>query len=161
VPTICEIERTPMKCHPRRGPEKTIWPKAHPNRSEVRSSKQPPNHKHPQSLVQQRHTPEDQESHRNNRQPRRRPPPHEHLHAKHSATNATSRDRNSLKMCKIQKRRSRQSLKMSWHTFVKRMSPYDSCRNSWLEERQWRKELRPCSNKSNKKEQLRQSCREQ
>jgi hypothetical protein len=62
---------------------------------------------------------------------------------------------------KIRKRRSKQSSKTSWHASIKRMSTCDSCRNSWPGERQWRKELRPCNNKSNKDEQLRQSCSEQ
>jgi hypothetical protein len=52
--TVCEFERTPMKYHPRRGMKKTIRLKAHPKRSEVKSLKQPPNHKYLQSPVQQR-----------------------------------------------------------------------------------------------------------
>jgi hypothetical protein len=61
-PIFCESERIPMKCHPRRGLEKSFQPKAHPKRREVRSSKQPkqpPSRKHPQSHVQQRQKPED------------------------------------------------------------------------------------------------------
>jgi hypothetical protein len=44
---------------------------------------------------------------------------------------------------------------------TRRMSACDSCRESWLGERQWRKDPRSCSSRSNKKVQLKQSCSEQ
>jgi hypothetical protein len=59
--TIYELERTPIKCHPKRDLGRNFWPKAHPKRLEVKSSpplKQPskphtypkqPIHNHPQS----------------------------------------------------------------------------------------------------------------
>jgi hypothetical protein len=59
------------------------------------------------------------------------------------------------------KRRSKQSSRMSWHAFTKKMSTCDSCRSGWPEERQWPREPRLCSNRSNKKERPRQSCNEQ
>jgi hypothetical protein len=38
VPTICELERTPTKCHPKWDLGRNFRPKAHPKRSEVKFS---------------------------------------------------------------------------------------------------------------------------
>jgi hypothetical protein len=70
---VCELERTPVRCHPRRGLEKSFHSKVHPKWPEARCTKQPKqplSYKHPQSLVQQPQKPKDLRSHWNNHQPK-------------------------------------------------------------------------------------------
>jgi hypothetical protein len=40
VPTVCELERTPTKCHLKRKLGTNFWPKDHLKRQEVKSSPQ-------------------------------------------------------------------------------------------------------------------------
>jgi hypothetical protein len=98
LPTVCELERTPVECHTRRNPERSFQLKAHPKQPENKSQpplKQPPKphtyckhstYNHPQASIQHPQTRQDI------RQPKRRCSPwtlllqtpclHTHLHHK-------------------------------------------------------------------------------
>jgi hypothetical protein len=62
---------------------------------------------------------------------------------------------------KIQKKRMKQSSKMKWCFFARRMSAWDSCKSTWLGKKWWWKDLRSCSSRLRKKEQLKRSYSEQ
>jgi hypothetical protein len=131
VPTVCDFDRTPTKCHPKRGLGRSFQSKAlkRPEVTSLNQPKQPPNHKKSQSLIQQRQKPEDPESHMSNQQPRWRLSPQTRPN-KTPSNHSIKRLKLKRISSKTQKKRSKQSSKMNWHTSARRINVCDSCKNS-------------------------------